>query len=81
MLGIGKRGNRHLRMLLIHGARAVLRVANKRDAQDGLRHWVERISPRKHGNVVAVALANKLARIVHGVLRYGVPFDPKLISS
>lgn len=81
LLGIGKRGNRHLRMLLIHGARAVLRVVQKRDEQDGLRRWVERISPRKHGNVVAVALANKLARVAHGVLRDRVPFDSRLISS
>lgn len=80
LLGIGKRGNRHLRMLLIHGARAVLRVVRTRDEQDGLHRWVERITPRKHGNVVAVALANKLARVVHGVLRYQAPFDSRLMS-
>ncbi|MGM0702862.1 MAG: IS110 family transposase [Pseudomonadota bacterium] len=81
LLGIGKRGNRHLRMLLIHGARAVLRVVHTRNEEDALRRWVERISPRKHANVVAVALANKLARVVHGVLRYRVSFDPRLMSA
>ncbi len=81
MLGIGKGGNRHLRMLLIHGARAVLRVIHTRDDEDGLRRWVECIRPRKHANVVAVALANKLARIVHGVLRDQVPYDPQRLSA
>ncbi len=81
LLGIGKRGNRHLRMLLIHGARAVLRVIHTRDDEDGLRRWVDRIRPRKHANVVAVALANKLARIVHGVLRDQVPYDPQRLSA
>ncbi len=77
----GRRGNRHLRMQLIYGARAVLRVVHTRDEEDALRRWVGRISPRKHANVVAVALANKLAWIVHGVLRYQVPFDPRLMST
>ncbi|WP_192034424.1 IS110 family transposase [Halomonas sp. YLGW01] len=81
LLGIGKRGNPHLRMLLIHGARAVLRVIHTRDADDGLRRWVERVRSRKHANVVAVALANKLARIVHGVLRDRVPYDPHRLSA
>jgi transposase len=81
LLGIGKRGNRHLRMLLIHGARAVLRVIHTRDDEDGLRRWVDRIRARKHANVVAVALANKLARIVHGVLRDQVPYDPQRLSA
>jgi len=81
LLGIGKRGNRHLRMLLIHGARAVLRVVGKRDEHDGLRRWVERVTARKHPNVVVVALANKLARVVHGVLRHKAPFEAGLIGA
>jgi transposase len=81
LAGIGKHGNRHLRMLLIHGARAVLRVVHTRHEEDGLRRWVERIRSRKHANVVAVALANKLARIIHGVLRYQAPFDPRRMSA
>ena len=81
LLGIGKRGNRHLRMLLIHGARAVLRVVSKRSEEDGLRRWVERVTARKHPNVVAVALANKLARVVHAVLRHQTPFQAQLVSA
>ncbi|KAA6184246.1 IS110 family transposase [Thiohalocapsa marina] len=69
LLGISKHGNRHLRVMLIHGARAVLRVADKRPAEDGLRRWVERITVRKHANVAVMALANKLARILCAVLQ------------
>jgi transposase len=80
LLGISKHGNRHLRMMLIHGARAVLRVADKRAADDGLRRWVERITARKHANVAVVALANKLARIVCAVLQRREPFAPAQVS-
>ena len=74
LLGISKHGSRHLRMMLIHGARAVLRVADKRPAEDGLRRWVGRITARKHANVAVVALANKLARIICAVLQRREPF-------
>ena len=77
----GKRGNRHLRMLLIHGARAVLRVAHKRPEDDGLRRWVERVSQGKHRNVTVVALANKLARIVCAVLHRGEPFRAGAVTA
>lgn len=81
LLGISKHGNRHLRLLLIHGARAVLRVHHKRPEGDGLRRWVERLLARKHPNVAAVALANKLARVVHAVLRNQQPFEPAHMSA
>lgn len=81
LLGIGKRGNRQLRMLLIHGARAVRRVVHTRSEEDGLRRWVERITARKHPNVAVVALANKLARVVHAVLRHKTPFEPRLVGA
>lgn len=74
LLGISKHGNRQLRMMLIHGARAVIRVVDKRASDDGLRRWVERITARKHPNVAVTALANKLARIVCAVLQRRQPF-------
>lgn len=67
LLGISKRGNKHLRTLLIHGARAALPyLAQRRDA---LGHWLRSLLARAHRNVVVVALANKLARIAWAVLR------------
>jgi len=67
---ISKRGDPYLRMLLIHGARSVLCHA-KRSPREGdrLRRWaLERERARGH-NKAAVALANKLARIVWAVWR------------
>ena len=76
MGAISKRGDPYLGMLLIHGARAVLWNAKKRTVDgDRLRTWAlgrERV--RGH-NKAAVALANKLARIVWAVWRNEGPFD------
>jgi len=77
---ISKRGDPYLRTLLIHGARSVLCHAKKTKTNpDRLRTWaLERERARGH-NKAAVALANKLARIVWAVWcherAYGT--DPK----
>lgn len=73
LLGISKRGNRYLRANLIHGARAVLPAILSQDTPLG--RWARALSERAHRNVVVVALAAKLARIVWAVLRRGRPFD------
>lgn len=59
--GISKRGDKHLRALLVHGARAVARYAKERD--DRLSRWVQSLIDRRGYNKAVVALANKLARI------------------
>lgn len=62
LLGISKRGNRYLRSLLIHGARAVLRYApNKTDPQS---RWLMALEKRRGKNIAVVAMANKTARIL-----------------
>ena len=72
---ISKRGDPYLRMLLIHGARAVLLHAKKAKVCDRLRTWaLERERARGH-NKAAVALANKLARIVWAVWRHDHAYD------
>ncbi len=69
MLGISKRGNRYMRKLIIHGARAVARVAErKRDARS---IWLSRLKLRGGPNVAAVALANKNARVIWALLARG----------
>jgi transposase len=66
LLGITKRGNRYLRTLLIHGARAVLRYApNKSDARS---RWITSIKDRRGSNIAAVSLANKNARILWALM-------------
>ena len=59
LLGISKRGDVYLRTLLIHGARAVIRVSAARLTQET---WLKRLLDRRPKNVAAVALANKNAR-------------------
>jgi transposase len=73
LLGISKRGDRHLRTLLIHGARAVMIRARGRE--DRLSRWITDLSKRRHANVVACALANKMARIVWAVLRHRTSYQ------
>ena len=62
LLGISKRGDTYLRTLLIHGARAVIRVAERKAAYTG--SWLAEVMGRRHKNVAAVAQVNKNARIV-----------------
>lgn len=64
---ISKRGDAYLRMLLIHGARAVLSRAADAAHPDRLRAWVLALRERTHHNKAAVALANKMARIAWAV--------------
>ncbi len=65
LLGISKRGDGYLRRLLIHGARAVIHHIRRRlkAGQSGGNPWVEQLLQRCHVNEVAVALANKMARM------------------
>jgi transposase len=66
LLGISKRGDAYLRTLLIHGARAVLKVACKKD--DPRSRWLQSLCGRRNKNIAAVALANKNARIAWALL-------------
>ena len=68
LLGISKRGDRYLRALLIHGARAVLRTAHTGE-RTRLKEWALDVKRRRGPNVATVALANKLGRIAWAVLR------------
>ena len=70
---ITKRGDRYLRMLLIHGARAVLAGAQPR-SPDRLRSWALELQRLRGHNKATVALANKLARIVWAVWKNNADF-------
>lgn len=76
LMGISKRGDRYIRTLLIHGARAVLgRVRHKKDPRS---QWLQKLIERRPYNVTAVALANKNARIAWALLRYEQAYDQRL---
>ena len=73
LLGISKRGDRYLRTLLIHGARAVL--SHCKDSDSDYSRWVARKKATLSHNKAAVALANKNARIIWSILNTGEEFN------
>src|SRR5215468_6586379 len=73
---ISKRGNRYLRALFVQAAWVVLvKVGSKRWEHYGLKSWIEAAKKRLHHNVLAIALANKLARVAWSVLARGRAFE------
>ena len=69
LMGISKRGSQHLRSLLVHGARAVVRTAPNKN--DPISQWANQLRERRGFNRATVAIANKNARIIWAVLRTG----------
>lgn len=72
LLGISKRGNKYLRKLLIHGARAALPTLL--ESPTPLGAWLRGLTTRMHKNAAVVALASKLARMAWAVLRHDNTF-------
>ena len=71
---ISKRGSRYLRTLFVQAAHTILmRPHNWEKFSFG--PWLKQASERMHKNKLAVALANKLARITWSILRYGGRFE------
>src|SRR4029453_13426164 len=72
---ISKRGDTYLRMLLIHGARAVLWATHRTEPHEQLRCWASNVERRRGHNKAAVALANKMARLVWAVWKRGQDYQ------
>ncbi len=70
-----KRGDKHIRCLLISGAVAVLRHTRNRATKDAA--WVQGLLARRPAKVAAVALANKAARIAWAVMTRGGAYRSK----
>ena len=76
---ISKRGDRYLRRILVVGACAVLRYARQRPQK---YPWLTQLLARKPFKVVAVALANKMARIAWALLAKGGTYRaPVLVAA
>jgi transposase len=71
---ITRRGDSYLRTLLVHGARAYLRVVDRKT--DAKSAWARRLKERRHVNIAAVALAAKHARIAWAILAHGTEYRP-----
>ena len=79
---ISKRGDVHLRCLLTHGARSVLRVALRLAVRaperlTRVQQWAVSIATHRGRHKATIAVANKLARIVWAVWYYDVAFVPQ----
>ena len=74
---ISKRGNKYLRTLFVQAAHVVL-ARRPGAAKRGLWPWIAQASKRLHRNMLAIALANKLARIAWAVLARGRAYEPRV---
>jgi transposase len=75
---ISKQGDRYLRRILVVGAHAVLRYARQ---QPEKYPWLTQLLARKPFKVVAVALANKMARIAWALLAKGGTYQAPLLAA
>lgn len=74
---ISKQGDRYLRTLLIHGARAILWSAKRHPRPIPLLAWALKLECSHGHNKAVVALANKLARIAWAVWKQERSFEPR----
>jgi transposase len=79
MGGISRAGNERLRQLLVLGATAVIRHA--KPGRPGVSAWLLKLLERKPRKVAAVALANKMARILWAMLTSGSTYRPALAAA
>lgn len=77
--GISKRGNPYLRRLLIVGAHAVLRWTRRGKGMQSA--WLLGLIERRPANVVAVAIANKLARIAWALMARGGEYRSATVAA
>ena len=74
---ISKAGDPYLRTLLIGGARSMILAAHRTKRPHRLQEWALEVEKRRGRNRAAVAVANKLARIIWAVATRGEPFKAR----
>jgi transposase len=77
--GISKMGNRYIRRLLYLGAMAQIMV-RRRSRRPGI-DWLSRKLATKETKVVAIALANRMARTIYALLRDGTSYRPRVLAA
>jgi transposase len=69
LLGITKRGDKYLRCLLVHGARCITTLAQRKPTE--ARSWINALRDRRGKHRAYIAQANKTARIAWAVMARG----------
>ena len=75
---ISKAGNRYLRQMLVVGAMAVIRYA---ECHGTKRPWLVQLMQRRSKKVAAVALANKMARIIWALMTSGESYREPAVAA
>jgi transposase len=76
--GITKQGDRYLRQLLVVGALAVIRYAQKHGTK---RPWLVHLLARRSPKIAAVALANKMARMIWAMMMTGERYREPMVAA
>ena len=76
--GITKQGDRYLRQLLVVGALAVIRYAQRHGTK---RPWLVKLLARRTPKIAAVALANKMARMIWAMMVSGEHYREPLVAT
>src|SRR3954454_23501807 len=76
--GVTKQGNRYLRSMLTVGALAVIRYAQRHGTR---RPWLVQLLARRATKVAAVALANKMARMVWAIMVKGERYREPVVQA
>jgi transposase len=76
--GITKQGDRYLRQLLVVGALAVIRYAQRHGTR---RPWLVQLLARRTTKIAAVALANKMARVIWAIMTSGERYREPQVAS
>ena len=76
--GITKQGNRYLRQLLVVGALAVIRYAERHGTKPP---WLLQLMARRTTKITAVALANKIVRMIWAIMTSGQAYREPMMKA
>jgi Transposase IS116/IS110/IS902 family len=76
--GITKQGDRYLRQLLVAGALAVIRYVQRHGTK---RPWLVHLLARRSPKIAAVALANKMARMIWPMMMTGERYREPVVAA